>query len=162
MRIVKIIAMFSIMMLVCGLSIAADATPRPTVIIFVSFSMPDESLKMWMHDARLIKAPVVIRGLIDHSFKKTTIALSRLVKDHPGGMQLDPLTFKMFKIDKVPAIVVTDGTCTTNSSCENHYDVLYGDVRLAYALQKIAEQKTERKPIATSALLALRGDNTHG
>ena len=41
------------------------------VLIFISFSMPEESLKQWIAQAQRIHAPLIIRGLINNSFTET-------------------------------------------------------------------------------------------
>ncbi len=110
-----------------------------------------------MHDAHTIYAPVIIRGLINNSFKETTSAIYRLVKEQSGGMQIDPLLFERFQIKKVPAVVVTESTaCLSNQSCLLNYDVFYGDVTLQYALKEIAKKEDRLSLIAESALHTLK------
>lgn len=111
-------------------------TPKSSVMIFVSFSMPKESLKEWMMEANEIHAPLIIRGLVKNSFKETTNQVASLLTNHQGGVQLDPELFKRFGIRQVPAVVVTDTNCLPSQTCT--FDVIYGDVTLAYALEKIA------------------------
>lgn len=134
---------------------AALATPamagersQSSVIIFVSFSMPNESIKGWMNEAEKIHSPVIIRGLVNNSFKETIKKISELVGDNKGGLQLDPELFREFKVKSVPAVVVRNG---------NTYDIVYGDVHLDYALQKIVKQNDVMSPIAQVALNNLRG-----
>lgn len=133
------------------------AIEQSHILIFVSFSMPEKSLKTWMRDANTIHAPVIIRGLINNSFKETTAAIYKLVKDESGGMQIDPILFERFQIKKVPAVVVTQSVnCLANQSCLENYDVFYGDVGLEYALKRIAQQKDDLSPIAENALQGLK------
>src|ERR1700721_885673 len=72
------------------------------ILIFVSFSMPKESLKGWMDEAEKIHAPLVIRGLVNNSFKETVKKMTELANDNHGGVQLDPTLFKAFNIKQVP------------------------------------------------------------
>lgn len=131
----------------------ASSLQMSPIIIFVSFSMPKQSLKNWMRDAEKIHAPVVIRGLINNSFKETTKSMMELTKDNHGGVQLDPTVFEYFHIDKVPAVVVTtNAACSQHQSCPENYDVIYGDVTLRFALQKIADQNDSVSMIALNAL----------
>ena len=127
------------------------------VLIFVSFSMPKTSLKSWMHDANTIHAPVIIRGLVNNSFKATTASIYELVKEGSGGMQIDPILFERFQIKKVPAVVVTQlVSCLPNQSCLENYDVFYGDAGLEYALKQIEKQEDDISPIAEKALQTLK------
>lgn len=128
--------------------------PSSSVIIFVSFSMPKESLRGWIKEAEKIKAPIVIRGLVNNSFAETTKTVMSILPENRGGVQLDPTLFKRFHIDKVPAVVVIDPACLSKESC-NAYDVIYGNVPLSYALTKIIQQKNQLSPYAKVALQKL-------
>jgi conjugal transfer pilus assembly protein TrbC len=101
------------MMLKSGqLPTSADASNKrmPSILIFVSFSMPTQSLEAYLRDAKKIHASVVIRGLIDNSFQKTFQRIATLVKASGGnGVELNPLWFKRFDIQTVPAVVVVPG-----------------------------------------------------
>jgi type-F conjugative transfer system pilin assembly protein TrbC len=128
------------------------------IMVFVSFSMNEESLKQWMQQAELIHASVVIRGLIDHSFKKTIQKMAELTRDNHGGVQLDPTLFRRFQIEQVPAVVVFKETnCLSSQSCVEDYDVVYGNVTLDYALQTIVDQHDSVSTIASAAISTLRG-----
>lgn len=126
------------------------------IIIFVSFSMPDESLKGWMREAQIINAPVVVRGFINNSFKDTINKISILTKDNHGGIQIDPTLFQRFQVDKVPAVVVVkEPNCMPSMSCAIDYDIVYGDVTLLYALKKIANEEDSLSAIAKKSLTQL-------
>lgn len=130
---------------------------EPSIFLFVSFSMPNESIKGWMRDGAKVGAPVIIRGLVNHSFKETVNKMTMLTQDNRGGVQIDPTAFQRFSIKQVPAVVVTSGeACPDNQSCLDHYDVVYGDVTLEYALQKIAKQQSAASKTAEAALLKLK------
>jgi conjugal transfer pilus assembly protein TrbC len=106
-----------------------EPTADPHIFIFVSFSMPPNSLKNLIYDAKTIGAGVYLRGLVDNSLPKTMTAFHQLLEAKTqAGIYLDPSLFSRFKIDKVPAIVVSDG---------DKFDVFYGDVKLQYALREI-------------------------
>lgn len=123
------------------------------IIIFVSFSMPDESLQGWMREAKLIDAPVVVRGFINNSFKDTINKISTLTKDNQGGVQIDPTLFQRFQVEKVPAVVVVkEPHCLQGMSCTLDYDIVYGDVTLPYALKKIANEEDSVSVIAKKSL----------
>lgn len=107
---------------------------RKKILVFVSFSLPEQSLRQWINDAHKFGANVIIRGLKNNSFKDTAMAMSKLLaEDKAGGVDLNPIAFQEFKITQVPAVVVVD----ENS---HDYDVVYGNVSLEYALQTIANK----------------------
>jgi conjugal transfer pilus assembly protein TrbC len=117
----------------------STSTPTPTatpILIFVSFSMPKESLKGWIAQAKKIGASVYIRGLVNNSFKDTTKAVSELIQDQPGGLLIDPTFFKKYFIAEVPAVVVTS---------DDSFDVVYGDVTLDYALEKLNQGSSKKE-----------------
>ena len=136
-----------------------DQAPSSNVLIFVSFSMPKESLRGWIKQADRIKAPVIVRGLLHNSFRDTTKAVMDIISDNRGGIQLDPTLFRRFHIEKVPAVVVINSDCLAQETCHS-FDVIYGDVTLDYALKEIANQDDQFSPFAESALQKLKEKNT--
>jgi conjugal transfer pilus assembly protein TrbC len=131
------------------------------IIIFVSFSMPDESLKEWIREANLIGAPVVMRGFTNNSFKETVNKIYLLTKENQGGVQIDPALFQKYQITKVPAVVaIKEQNCMANMSCTLDYDIVYGDVTLAYALNKIQNQEDHVSQISKEDILLLQR-NSH-
>ena len=128
------------------------------VVVFVSFSMPPESLKLWLQQAHKAGVKVVMRGLVNNSFKQTAAAVAALVKKDAAGLQIDPTLFKRFAITKVPAVIVTDqSVCPSTVSCLPNFDVIYGNVSLDYVLEKLANADTARSPLARAKLQKIRG-----
>jgi len=123
------------------------------VMIFVSFSMPDESLKAWMLQAEKIHAPLVVRGFMHNSLAQTTAKITALLQEMKAGsgtqagIQVNPLLFRKYKIEKVPAVVVENASS---------YDVLYGNTTLAYAFEKIASKNDSVSGYANAALQMLK------
>lgn len=121
----------------------------PSIIIFVSFSMPSQSLEAYIHDANKIHASIVIRGLIDNSMKTTYQRIAELVKSSGGGgIELNPLWFKKFNIQKVPAVVIVNE--------DKNFDVMVGDIPLEAALREIHDRGEFSRDIAGVALDKLR------
>ena len=120
-----------------------DNKQYPSVIVFISFSMPEQSLIAIIHDANKIGASVVIRGLVNNSFKETFVKVTNLVKQSKGGgVELNPPLFKKFHVESVPATVILPSTniCITESSCKSDdFDVVYGDIPLIDALKMIRD-----------------------
>ena len=99
-----------------------------SLYIFVSFSMPKESLKALAVEAKKHNAVLVIRGLIDNSFVKTAMVLKELGE----GIILDPTLFKEYDIRVLPTFVRNHG---------EGYSKIAGNVSLAYALEKLKEER---------------------
>lgn len=115
------------------------------LLIFVSFNMPEESLRQLIADAHRVGGRLVIRGLVNNSFKDTTQAVYRLVQEsNRGGVMVDPTLFKKFNITQVPAFVVVDHSNLSQPICSK-YDVLYGNVSLEYALRRFTSAGEERE-----------------
>lgn len=110
------------------------SSPTPKAIIFVSFSMPDLSLKQIIKDAARYQIPVVVRGLIANSFKKTAARIFELVKgNNQGGIAINPIWFKRYSINAVPACVVSVG---------EDFDVIYGNLRIKNMLEIVTANGT--------------------
>src|SRR5580658_5555632 len=153
---------FALLILIVMPTIYASENKNANIFIFISFSMPKESIKGWMKEAAIIHAPVVIRGLVNNSFKATVQKMAELAKDNQGGMQVDPNLFRRYNIKNVPAVVVTNqANCLPNQSCREDYDVIYGNVHLGYALEKIANRDDAVSAIAQEMLITLR-EGAHG
>jgi conjugal transfer pilus assembly protein TrbC len=145
---------------VASLCYADNSSTR--ILFFVSFSMPEESLKEWISESQKLHVPIVIRGLVNNSFKETIQRMSGLLKDNQGGIQIDPNAFKRFQIEKVPAVVIAkENTCSRNQTCSEEFDVVYGDVTAEYALSKIADQNDTVSPAATQLLQSVRESKTN-
>ncbi|WP_249226378.1 type-F conjugative transfer system pilin assembly protein TrbC [Entomohabitans teleogrylli] len=106
--------------------------PAPQVLYFLSFSIPEDGLKLMLPEAGSLGIPALINGLIDNDFRKTASAVYRLTQEtNRGGVQIDPTQFTRFGISAVPALVVM---------CGDQHDVMYGNIRIKAALERIAAQ----------------------
>ena len=106
----------------------AESEQSSSRMVFVSFSMPKESLKSIIREAKARHVPVVIRGLVNNSFKQTLASMKELMGENIGGIQLDPMLFREFKVTAVPAFV---------SKYQNGYDIIYGNVHIDYAFDEM-------------------------
>jgi conjugal transfer pilus assembly protein TrbC len=136
-------------------------TPKHSVMVFVSMSMPRQSLIATLHDANKIQASVVMRGLVNNSFKETFQEVANLVKEAGGGgIELNPLSFKKFHIETVPAVVVIspENPCLTQQKCDRQrdYDVMAGNIPLAAALKEICDRGVAAPEEARHALNVLQ------
>ena len=138
-----------------------EIATKGDVLIFVSFGMPETRLEQWADQASRIHAPLVIRGLVDNSFKATQTRIKALMQDDPAkkiGVILDPRLFTEYNITQVPAVVVRDRriTCLPTQSCLTTYpyDVVYGNVGLESALSAIADQEEGSATTIAKKILA--------
>lgn len=152
-------SLFSLMAIVLAPgNSAAYSQPitHPNVLVFISFSMPKESIKAWIQQAQTIGAPVIIRGLINNSFKETLFVMNQFVGEG-GGVQVDPQQFERYDIQQVPAVVLSDSVDLKNSHySETQFDVVYGDVSLDYALMTLASARNSRSETAQQLASTLR------
>ncbi|NBT85995.1 MAG: type-F conjugative transfer system pilin assembly protein TrbC [Alphaproteobacteria bacterium] len=97
-----------------------------TVYIFVSFSMPKETLKTLALEAKKHNVVLVIRGLIENSFLKTATFLKELGE----SVILDPLLFREYNVAVVPTFI---------EKSQGGHSKISGNITLAYALSKFKE-----------------------
>ena len=141
---------------------AKDHQSVSDAIIFVSFSMPKQSLEQWLEVSHQLHIPLVLRGMIDNSIKKTEAAIIPLVKKVHGGFQINPVLFRSFDIQQVPAIVVVNHHgCHTDAECgdKKQFDVIYGQTTMNYALSQLAEKGEQAPQVASALLHLLPGEN---
>lgn len=99
----------------------------PRLIVFISTSMPEKSIKQWAKQADLLGAELVIRGFVNNSFKETIILAQQLFgSDKVGGFNIDPFKFKQYAIEGVPTVVL---------DVSGNIDTVSGDIGLIEALK---------------------------
>lgn len=129
------------------------------VMIFVSSSIPQQSLKDLMFQARKTGAVLVFRGFIGN-LRNTAEFMQRLTKDNVSAI-IDPRLFDMFKIERVPTFVVVpndiQGCEGSTCSVTPQHDRIAGNVTLNFALEQIANGKGISKSVAQQYLKKLEG-----
>jgi type-F conjugative transfer system pilin assembly protein TrbC len=93
-------------------------------LVFVSSSMPKESLKALATQAKLYDAKLVIRGMVAGSIQKT----AKLSDEIGYPLDIDPKLFETYKITQVPVFLVFH---------ENKWHRLKGNVELSFALETL-------------------------
>lgn len=132
-----------------------DKNDKNRVLIFVSFSMPKQSLIAVLHDAQKIQAPVLLQGLVENSFKATFLRMSELVQQAGGGgVSIDPTAFEHYRITQVPTVVVLGDT-------EPCIDKMVGDIPLSAALKNLQNHGNCSSPEIPLLLQRLEKGNTH-
>jgi len=136
------------------------------LLIFVSFSMPKESLKLWAEQANRVGCPLLLRGFVDNDLTKTTAKTHTIFGEKANvEVSVDPEKFQKFNIDVVPAVVITtqenaiEKESVDGSSVPN-FDVIYGDTTLEEALERIAKSGSPiNQGVASHYLKKYRGQH---
>lgn len=116
--------------------------PVAPVIAFVSFSMPDNSLKAILSQVDRAGGVVVLRGLVNDSFTDTSVIVTQLASEYNVSFNIDPKLFSQYDIVAVPSFVVPDG---------NRFDKISGNISLTAALEAFVQ--TGDNPDAARRLL---------
>lgn len=121
--------------------------PPPNLLTFVSFSMPEDSIKDLLLQTHAAGGITVIRGLVNNSLRQTALTIGRFA-DHGGpGFSVDPKLFAQHHIQTVPSIVLTDGPLM---------DKISGNISVTEALRTfaasgdtkhLAQKLLEQKPL---------------
>ena len=132
-------------------------------VLLVSLGMPDNALKAYLQQGKQYHIPVVIRGLYTEkhdysatpsigSFGDTARRVKKLVHNSKvGGVSINPLLFRAFDINVVPALVVynDDLSCIRQTAhapyqpcAKNSFDVIVGNLPVKKLLSIVAHQST--------------------
>ncbi len=126
---------------------------KAQILVFISFSLGDETLKKLYYDASRIGGKLILQGLFKESFKET----QEKVKNLGIIVEIDPPLFDLFQIKHVPTIVLAknDDTPFHKKSLPLH-DRIMGNVSLTYALEEFMKEG-ELKREASIFLEKLKG-----
>lgn len=144
----------------------ADKKTVSGVIAFVSFSMPDASIKKIIADTLKVNGTVLFIGFKNNEFKETAKEIRRL-DIRKGNIQINPNAFKQYKIDVVPSIVLVKAKAEERIDEEGcvlpeNYSKVTGDVSIEYALELMAKNETaDLKNLANSYLSQIKGGRTN-
>jgi conjugal transfer pilus assembly protein TrbC len=130
-----------------GVAAAAQALANgPQLLVFVSLTMPEGSLRRLIEQGERTRATLVLRGLQDGSMVRTATVVRQLLGKHKTALQIDPQGFDRFSVNQVPTfILLKDGAqlqrCT-DASCvpPTSYAEVSGDATIEYALEWIEER----------------------
>ncbi len=105
--------------------------PVAPLIAFVSFSMPEDSLKAILEQVDRVGGTILLRGLVNDSFKDTATVVAKFSTDSSPGFGVDPKLFAKYAIKTVPAFVVPNG---------DSFDKISGNISLVAALEAIVQE----------------------
>lgn len=130
---------------------------KTELLIFVSFGMPTQSLKLWAEQAARVDGKLLLRGFVENSLPKTTAkTLEVFGADASIEVNIDPERFQQFNIQTVPAVVITQSKRANdadNSNAPPVFDVVYGDASLEEALLYLEKTGTPEGQKAAQHLL---------
>lgn len=136
-----------------------DRNTGPDLLVFVSFSMPEASLRGLATDAARTNGVLVFRGLKDGSLKQTIQAFEPLAKLGASAI-LHPEAFTWNRIDSVPVFILgtaAGGGCDDAAgSCRDSLRIA-GDASLEYILERMARASNPLAEEAERRLTRLRG-----
>jgi len=140
----------------------------PQFYVFVSFSMPDITLRRLLSQAQRVGAPLVLRGMVENDMNKTRIKVGKLLgadkngnTSIEGGLSIDPTLYERFGVSVVPSFVLTDApvqACTQAGCPTPDFVRLAGDVTLEYVLESIAREVPAMREDAQVLLATVRGE----
>ena len=148
----------------------AAGRPAPAdVLIFTSLSVPAASWRQWAQDAARLGAaehagpPLVLRGVGAGGLPETAKRIGDRLGGTEAGIAIDPRLFRLFGIERVPAVVVVPGGvppcesrgCTDDSAPP--HDLIAGNIGLIAALEAIAAEGEVGRAVAKAHLERLTG-----
>ncbi|MDD3765470.1 MAG: type-F conjugative transfer system pilin assembly protein TrbC [Nevskiales bacterium] len=142
---------------------SARSSDTPPLLVLVSLSMPESSLRTLARQAARIGAPLVLRGLVRDSFPATQRALARY-SDIPGAaFAIDPTLFRRFEVSAIPSYVLpleALQACNADTCPTPAYVRVSGEAGLDYVLHWIERRarntRARRAAAALSAQLEQR------
>ena len=142
---------------------ALAAAAGPTLLVFVSFAMPEATISRLLDQAARAGATLVLRGLINGSMRDTVERMQRLVGERRVAVLIDPQAFDRFSIVRTPSFVLvrsgasaqpcSSGTCLAS----DQFVMAAGDVSLDYALSFFERSAPAMARDASSFLRRMKG-----
>ena len=139
------------------------------VLVFMSLSVPPRSWEEWAAEAARAGAPLVLRGLAAGengrigSLKETVREVGKRLGGHAAGVAVDPRLFRLFGVERVPAVAVVPGgvpVCASRGCSEDPpppHDLVGGNIGLMAALEAVAAEGGPGKETARVFLSSLAG-----
>ena len=143
----------------------AERGNTPEILLFTSLSVPAASWRQWARDAAKIGAPLVLRGVGEGGLRATVKRIGTRIGGAEAGVAIDPRLFRLFGIERVPAVVVAPGgvpPCASRSCSDDPappHDRVSGNIGVAAALEAIAGEGSVGRDVARRHLERLRGED---
>ena len=146
----------------------AGLAGRPStgeVLVFLSLAVPSASWAQWAREAARTDVPLLLRGVSPDGFKATVGEIGGRLGGHAAGVAIDPRLFRLFGVERVPAVVVVPGgmpACASRGCADDappSFDRVTGNVGLAAALEAIAAEGDAGRKVARARLERLHGED---
>ena len=141
-----------------------QTTAASPLRIFITLEMPRASLQLLTDQAARSGAVLVLRGLKANSMRETLAAVSSLIGERQVAWVIDPEAFARHRIERAPTFVLSlDDRADTATSCGTDcrtppaFVSVSGDVSLDHALDALARQRPEARPLVAPLLARLKG-----
>ena len=141
----------------------ARGSATAEVLLFTSLSVPVASWRALARDAARIGAPLVLRGVTAGGLPNTARQIAGRLGEAKVGVSIDPRLFRLFRITRVPVVVVVPGgvpPCRSRGCADDEpppFDRVSGNLSLAAALEAIAAEGDTGRSAARRHLATLRG-----
>ena len=128
------------------------------LLVFMSLSVPPASWAQWAHEAESMNAPLVLRGVADGGLRATVTAVGERLGGTEAGIAIDPRLFRLFGVERVPAVVVVPGgvpPCRSRGCTGDlppPHDLVTGNIGLTAALEAVAAEGGAGRDAARRAL----------
>lgn len=135
------------------------------VLIFTSLSVPAASWRQWARDAARSGVAMVLRGVGAGGLAATAKRIGDRLGGHDAGVAIDPRLFRLFGIERVPAVVVAPGgvpPCRSRGCTKDPappHDRVTGNIGLAAALEAVVDEGAVGRDVARRHLERLRGED---
>lgn len=118
------------------------------LLVFVSFSLPENDFLELAKQAKNYGATLIIRGFKNNRLSETKAAALKL-NASGARWSIHPQLFKTFSIDKVPAVVVASDASNQllSNGCapDAAFVSIYGAQSIELSLRKIIEQSNQKE-----------------
>ena len=141
--------------------LAAGPPNRPNtaeVLVFMSLAVPEASWAQWAAQSARVGAPLVLRGVSPGGLRATATEIGRRLGGHEAGVAVDPRLFRLFGIERAPAVVAVPGgvPACANRGCADDatppFDAVAGNIGLTAALEAIAAEGDAARDVALAHL----------
>ncbi|MGZ8256876.1 MAG: type-F conjugative transfer system pilin assembly protein TrbC [Gallionella sp.] len=133
------------------------------LMIFVSFSMPPESLQRIVRQSEKTGARILFRGFKGEKLSEMSKHVANLIGNHHVEASVNPPAFTQYKITQVPVLVIAQPNANEgmDNGCAQaaRYIKVSGDVSQDYALDLIERQSPQWASAARSFNLRLGRGN---
>ena len=144
--------------------LAGPRSGTAQILIFTSLSVPAASWRQWAREAARTGAPLVLRGVGAGGLPETAKRIGDRLGGAEAGVAIDPRLFRLFGVERVPAVVVVPGgvpPCESRGCSRDPappHDLVAGNIGLAAALEAVAGEGEVARAVARRHLQRLRGE----